>query len=92
MKNFLLFLGIVLFLSVMSSTTREGYYYWSGGKKISLTIDKTSLLVKVKPGTDLPVLTSKIQNAGLSYFPSRVTKEEIIIKSDKDPLDMRIKG
>jgi len=88
MKNFLLFLGIVLFLSVMSSTTREGYYYWSGGKKISLTIDKTSLLVKVKPGTDLPVLTSKIQNAGLSYFPSRVTKEEIIIKSDKDPLDI----
>lgn len=70
MKSFLFFLGIILFFSVMSSVMREEYYYWSGGEKIHLTIDKTSLLVKVKEGTNLAILTSKVQNAGFSCFPS----------------------
>lgn len=88
MKTFLFFLGIILFLTVMSSVTREEYYYWSGGKKIPLAIDKTSLLVKVKHGTNLPTLISKVQNAGFSCFPSRVNEEEMIIKSDKDQLEI----
>ncbi len=92
MKNILLFFSLLLLFITISSITKEKLYYWSDGKKHYLSVDKNSMLVKTKPGTDLQTLTSRIQKTDLSYSASKTVKGEIIIKSKTNPLDInRIK-
>lgn len=53
-----------------------------------MSVDKNSMLVKTKPGTDLRALTSRIQKADLSFSVNKTVKGEIIIKSKTNPLDI----
>ncbi len=63
MKNLVLIFGILVFLIMLSSVTKENLYYWSNEEKHLLHVDRHTLVGSIRLGTDMQALTSKSRKA-----------------------------
>lgn len=88
MKNLVLIFGILVFLIMLSSVTKENLYYWSNEEKHLLHVDRHTLVGSIRLGTDMQALTSKIQKSNLSLSIHTTNKGEIIMISQAGPLDI----